>query len=109
MPKVKITAIEHLRYEKIVEVTEDELIDLELSAHDAYPDKADFGLTDGDAGSIGLESIEIEIVPEDELDVVAVIKAMQQEEPNVYFMDGSSMTGAEAWNKCLQVLLKKLE
>lgn len=64
MPRIKITAIEHLRYEKIVEVTEDELIDLELNAHDTYPDRADFGLTEKDADSPGLESVEIEILPQ---------------------------------------------
>jgi hypothetical protein len=64
MPRIKITAIEHLCYEKIVEVTEDELIDLELNAHDIYPDRADFGLTEKDANSPGLESVEIEIMPD---------------------------------------------
>lgn len=63
MPRIKITAIEHLCYEKIVEVTEDELIDLELNAHDTYPDRADFGLSERDSDSPGLESVEIEILP----------------------------------------------
>ena len=44
-----------------------------------------------------------------ETNAIAVIKAMQQEEPHIYFLDGSSMTGHEAWKKCLQVVLERLQ
>ena len=42
-------------------------------------------------------------------DVLEVVEAMQQEEPQVYFMDGNSLTGMEAWNECLRVVLQRLQ
>ena len=42
-------------------------------------------------------------------DAVSVVEVMQQEEPNVYFMDGNSLTGREAWNKCLRTVLERLQ
>jgi hypothetical protein len=41
-------------------------------------------------------------------DALEVVEAMQQEEPQIYFMDGNSLTGKEAWNKCLRVVLQRL-
>lgn len=41
-------------------------------------------------------------------DVLEVVEAMQQEEPQIYFMDGHPLTGKEAWNKCLRVVLQRL-
>jgi hypothetical protein len=41
-------------------------------------------------------------------DVLEIVEAMQREEPQIYFMDGNSLTGKEAWNKCLRVVLQRL-
>tara|TARA_R110000868_G_scaffold398668_2_gene671998 strand:- start:1829 stop:2242 length:414 start_codon:yes stop_codon:yes gene_type:complete len=42
-------------------------------------------------------------------DALEVVEAMQQEEPQIHFMDGHSLTGREAWNKCLRVVLQRLQ
>ena len=64
MPKIRIKATEQVAYDRIFDVSDDELIDLELelTAHDTYPDRTDFGLVAGDGDSRGLENIEIEIL-----------------------------------------------
>ena len=43
------------------------------------------------------------------VDAAAVIEAMQREEPQIYFMDGNSLSGHEAWDKCLRMVLQRLE
>lgn len=62
MPKIRIKATEQVTYDRVFDVTEDELIDLELTAHDTYPDRTDFGLVASDGDSRGLENMEIEIL-----------------------------------------------
>ena len=42
-------------------------------------------------------------------DAVSVVEAMQLEEPNVYFMDGNTLNGKEAWKKCLRAVLERLQ
>lgn len=44
-------------------------------------------------------------------EVFAVIEQMQEEPvgPNVHLLDGMSYTGAEAWKKCLRVVLQRLQ
>lgn len=42
-------------------------------------------------------------------EVLEIVRAMQQEEPKIYFMDGNSLTGKEAWDKCLRVVLQRLQ
>jgi len=42
-------------------------------------------------------------------DALEVVEAMQQEEPQIHFLDGHSLTGKEAWNKCLRVVLQRLQ
>jgi hypothetical protein len=41
-------------------------------------------------------------------EVVEVLDAMANMPPPIYFADGNSMTGTEAWNKCLSTLRWKL-
>ncbi len=63
MPKILIEATEIVRYKKEVEVTEDELFDLEMTANDHHVDIADLGLTKADADfGNGLESVDITVI-----------------------------------------------
>jgi hypothetical protein len=36
--------------------------------------------------------------------VELVIRGIKESEPRIYFMDGHSMTGIEAWNSCLSTV-----
>lgn len=42
-------------------------------------------------------------------DALEVVEAMQHEEPQIHFLDGNSLTGKEAWNRCLRVVLQRLQ
>jgi len=42
-------------------------------------------------------------------DALEVVEAMQQEEPQICFIDGYTLTGKEAWDKCLRVVLQRLQ
>lgn len=38
-----------------------------------------------------------------------IVKAIAEEEPMIYFMDGNQMTAKEAWKTCLKYVIEKLE
>lgn len=40
---------------------------------------------------------------------VDIVKAIAEEEPMIYFMDGNQMTAKEAWKTCLKYVIEKLE
>lgn len=40
---------------------------------------------------------------------IEIVKSIQQEKPQIHFMDGHPLSGKEAWDKCLEVVLQRLQ
>jgi len=48
------------------------------------------------------------VMTNDWLQAIKTIEEMQTETPRIYFLDGNSLTGEEAWKKCLRLVLERL-